>query len=178
MQYLKKMEKFQIQFSGLKPGPHQFDFDLASSFFEYFGFAEFGKPEVRVLVEMEKEEHMLVFRFDIKGNVVLSCDRCGDPMTENLEGQEKLVVKLSDHNEEESEEVLIIKESDGKFDISQILFEYVYLMVPAYHIHGEDENGKSLCNPDVLKKLDELKEHHAPDPRWEVLNRLRENKLS
>jgi uncharacterized metal-binding protein YceD (DUF177 family) len=27
-----------------------------------------------------------------------------------------------------------------------------------------------------LKKLEELKESHAPDPRWEVLNKLKEKK--
>jgi uncharacterized metal-binding protein YceD (DUF177 family) len=172
------MEKYQIQFSGLKPGSHSFDFTLDSSFFEHFGFSEVSQCAIGVQVEMEKEEHMLVFRFSIRGSVELLCDRCGDPLTEYLDGHERLVVKLSDHNGEESEDVQIVKESDGKFDLSQILYEYVYLMLPAHRIHGEDENGTSLCNPDVLKKLDELKEHHAPDPRWEVLNQLRKNNQS
>jgi uncharacterized metal-binding protein YceD (DUF177 family) len=172
------MEKFQIQFSGLKPGLHLFDLNLDCQFFEFFGYSEFSKCDIRVNTEMEKEEHLMVFRFRISGDVELLCDRCGDPLTEHLDGHERLVVKLGDHNGEESEEVLLIKESDGKFDISQILYEYVSLMVPSHRIHGDDENGNSLCNPEMLKKLDELKEHHEPDPRWEVLNRLRENNLS
>jgi uncharacterized protein len=172
---LQKMEKYQIQFSGLKPGSHCFDFMLDSSFFAHFELLEISRAGVKIHVEMEKEEHMLVLDFSISGNMELMCDRCGDPLTVQMDGREKLLVRLSDHYEEESDDVLIVKESDGKFDISHILYEYVYLLLPAHRIHGEDENGNSLCNPEVLKKLSELKGHSEPDPRWEVLNRLRNN---
>ncbi|MCX6287948.1 MAG: DUF177 domain-containing protein [Bacteroidetes bacterium] len=173
---VEKMEKYQIQFSGLKPGTHSFDFNLDQTFFEYYQLNEITGSKVRVHIDMEKEERMLVLRFDISGSVNLSCDRCGDPLTMNLKGQQSLVVKLSDHNEEESEDVQIVKESESRFDLSQFIYEYVSLMLPAYRVHGNNSKGESLCNPDILKKLEELKESHAPDPRWEVLNKLREKK--
>jgi len=167
------MEKYLIHFSGVKPGMHSFDFNPDTSFFGHFDFPDIICSDIRVHIDMEKEEHMLIFRIFIQGNAELVCDRCGDPLTEALDGQEKLVVKLSDHNEEESEDVLIVKESDGKFDISQLLYEYIRLMLPAHRVHGEDKNGKSLCNPDIIKKLNELNRQRTPDPRWEVLGRLR-----
>lgn len=171
-----KMEKYQIQFSGLKPGTHSFDFNLDQSFFEHYHFNDFIFCNIGIHVEMEKEEHVLVFLFNILGKVGLPCDRCGDPLTMELKKQQRLVVKLSDHNEEESEDVQIVKESEGKFDLSQFIYEYVSLMIPLYRVHSDDSKGKSLCNQDILKKLEELKEYHAPDPRWEVLNKLRKKK--
>ncbi len=171
---VEKMEKYQIQFSGLKPGMHSFVFGLDYTFFKYYHFDDISDSNVRVLVEMEKEDHMILFRFDIDGTVNVLCDRCGDPLTEHLKGEQKLVVKLSDHNEEESEDVQVVKESDGRFDISQFIYEYISLMLPAQRVHGVDGSGKSLCNRAVLKKLEELKESHRPDPRWEVLKKLKE----
>ncbi|MCX6242292.1 MAG: DUF177 domain-containing protein [Bacteroidetes bacterium] len=171
---VEKMEKYQIQFSGLKPGTHSFVFNLDHSFFEYYQFDDITDSKLEVQIEMDKEDHMLVFRFEIDGTIGLLCDRCGDPLTETLKGQQKLVVKLSDHNEEESEDVQIIKESEGKFDLSQFLYEYVSLMLPVHRVHKDGAGGRSLCNQDVIKKLEELKESHSPDPRWEVLKKLKE----
>ncbi len=168
------MEKYQIQFSGLKPGTYSFDFDLDQSFFEHYRINDVTGSKVIVHIDMEKEDRMIVFRFDIRGSVDVFCDRCGDPLTVKIEGQQSLVVKLSDHNEEESEDVQIVKESESRFDLSQFIYEYVSLMLPVYRVHGVDSKGKTLCDPDILKRLEELKESHAPDPRWEVLNKLRE----
>jgi uncharacterized protein len=169
-----KREKYEIQFSGIKPGPHHFVFELGLSFFEHFHNEEITSCEVTVKTEMEKEERMLVFKFDILGVLGLLCDRCGDPLAVKIGGCQNLVVKLGDHYEEESEDVQIIKESDGKFDVSQFLYEYVSLMLPAHRVHGNDAGGKSLCNPDVLRKLENQDQVHTPDPRWEVLRKLKE----
>jgi uncharacterized metal-binding protein YceD (DUF177 family) len=170
------MEKYQIQFSGLKPGKHNFEFSLDHSFFEHYSYSDISDCEIKVLAEMEKDEKMIVFGFDISGKAGMVCDRCGDPLVVEIGGKQNLVVKLSDHYEEESEDVQIIKESDGRFDISQILYEYICLMLPAHRVHGTGDNGKSLCNPDVIKKLEEVNLAHEPDPRWEVLRKLKEKK--
>lgn len=170
-----KMKKYQIQFSGLKPGTYSFDFGLDDLFFEHYGIEDVSGSRISVHIDLEKEDKLLVLRFDVAGTVVLICDRCGDPLTEQIKGQENLLVKLSDHYEEESDDVQIIKESDGKYDFSQFLYESVRLMLPFHPVHGEDGKGKSRCNPEVLKRLEELNESHNPDPRWEVLNKLKEN---
>lgn len=170
------MEKYQVQFTGLKPGTHSFEYRLDRSFFEQYEFNDITGGSVVVKVEMEKEDRMLVFRFDIEGEVGVVCDRCADPLELHLSGEQRLVVKLSDHSGEESEDVQFVKESDGKYDLSQVMYEYVCLMLPASRVHGEDSKGKSLCNPEVLRKLEELNESHTPDPRWEVLNKLKEKK--
>ena len=169
------MEKYQIQFSGLKPGTYSFDFGLDDSFFEHYKIEDVSDSRIGIHVDLEKEDKLLIFRIDIAGTLVLVCDRCGDPLTEEINGFQNLLVKLSDHYEEESEDVQMIKESEGKYDFSQFLYESVRLMLPFHPVHGDDSRGKSLCNPEVLKKLEELRESHNPDPRWEVLNKLKEN---
>lgn len=168
------MKKYQVEFSGLKLGSHSFDFVLDDSFFEQYDYQEINQSKIRIHADMEKEERMLVFRFFLKGQVTVLCDRCGDPLTLDLQGHQNLVVKLSDHFAEESEDIQIIRESDGFADLGQFFYEYVRLMLPAHRVHPDDAEGLSSCNPGILKKLEQLKESHAPDPRWEVLNKLKE----
>jgi uncharacterized metal-binding protein YceD (DUF177 family) len=165
--------KYELEFNGLKPGLHTFEFILDVPFFESFDYRDLHSCHVSILADMEKEDRMLVFRFRISGTIGLDCDRCADPLDQPLKGEQNLVVKLGDHAGEESEDVLIIRESDGKIDLSQLFYEYVRLMIPAHPVHGEGEKGKSLCNPDVIRKLEELRESHAPDPRWDVLKKLK-----
>lgn len=168
-------EQFRIPFSGLKFGVHHFDLKIDNTFFDHFEHTEIKSGSVEIHLELEKRERMLLFDFTVNGTVSLLCDRCGEPLDLVITGNERLIVKLGNEYLEESEEVLIIPETDKSFDISSFLYEIMHLMLPAKRVHSDKINGESQCNPEVLKKLKELSEHHSPDPRWEILNKLRNN---
>jgi uncharacterized metal-binding protein YceD (DUF177 family) len=68
--------------------------------------------------------------------------------------------------------VLIIPEKEHQIDISHFIYEYVILSVPFKRVHGTDDQGKSLCNPQSLRILEALKDEHPSDPRWEALKNL------
>lgn len=172
---LNHLEQYIIPFGGLKPGHHAFDFVVDNEFFDQFDHAEIKSGTVAVHVDMEREERMMVLDFSILGKIILPCDRCLEPVNIAVEGKEKLVVKLGDHYEEESELVEIIPETEKLFNISSYIYEYLHLLLPAKRVHPDDENGQSTCDPDVMKKLKELDEQHVPDARWEALNKLKHN---
>lgn len=172
MDYLKQ---FLIPFSGLKIGNHAFDFEIDPSFFEKFETSEIHSGSVQVHLDMEKQDRMLILDFNISGTVALPCDRCGEPLYLAINGTEKLFVKRDDRYEEESEDVQIIPETDNVLDISSFIYEYIHLLLPARRIHPDDEKGDSRCDPEILKKLKELSENHTPDPRWEILQKLRDS---
>lgn len=170
----KDQDQYSITFSGLKLGKHMFDFQIGDTFFKKFEQSQILGAKVAVHVEMEKEERMMVFQFSIGGKVTVPCDRCIDPVEIKVTGNERLVVTLGDHYEEVSEEAQVIRESDHKFDLHPFLFEYIHLLLPARKVHPEDKNGVSTCNPEVIKKLNELAHQHTPDPRWDALNTLKD----
>jgi uncharacterized metal-binding protein YceD (DUF177 family) len=58
--------------------------------------------------------------------------------------------------------------------MSQYIYEYIHLLLPMRKVHGTDEDGNSLCNPDVISRITE-EEHEPGDPRWEVLRKLKDN---
>jgi uncharacterized metal-binding protein YceD (DUF177 family) len=170
MDYLKQ---FVIQFGGLKPGVHQFSFLINEEFFEHFEFSEIKKGEVDVGIDFEREEKMLVLHFSFNGKVEVPCDRCYIPFFLPIKGEEKLIVKFGKDYHEENENIQIIPEGELHIDVSPFIYEYVHLLMPFRKVHPEDENGNSLCDPEVIKRIDERETISEPDPRWEVLKKLK-----
>ena len=165
---------YNIVFSGLNPGTHIFDFKIGEKFFEGIEDTDIIGGDVSVNVTMIRDERMMDMHFVFDGFVIVPCDRCLEPIEMEVGGSERLIVKLGDRYFEESEDVQIIPETDHQIDLRPFMYEYIYLSLPARRVHEEDENGESLCDPEVIKKLEELTHHTAPDPRWEVLKNLKE----
>jgi uncharacterized protein len=170
------LEQFVIPFGGLKPGHHQFDFDIDGAFFEKFESSEIHDGKIRISVDLEKEERMMVLNFTISGNVTMPCDRCNVPFDLPVSGHEMLILKLGDHFEEESETVVLIPEAERKINISNYIYEYTHLLLPARRVHPDDENGNSSCDPEVLKKLESFSAGPVPDGRWDALKQLKTKK--
>ena len=172
MDYLKQ---FVIPFGGLKPGLHQLSFKIDDLFFEQYDYSEIKKGSVSVEIDLEKEEKMLILNFTLNGNVEVFCDRCSEPFLLPIRGKERLIVKFGHDFHEENEEVQIIPEGETQIDISSFIYEYVHLLVPFRRIHPSDENGNSLCDPEIIKRIEEREATSGPDPRWEVLKKLKPN---
>jgi uncharacterized protein len=165
-----------IPFRGLKPGKHGFDVEAGKKFFETFEDTEIHNGNVKVHIDLEKEERMMIFHFILTGEVELPCDRCNEPIMVPVSGTQRLIVKLGDAWEEQSEEVLVIPESEIKFDTGPLIYEFIHLSLPLRHVHPDDENGQSTCDPEVIKKLSDLLVNEQPDPRWEALLKLKKDK--
>ncbi|RLD59003.1 MAG: DUF177 domain-containing protein [Bacteroidetes bacterium] len=168
---MKVLKEFVIPFVGLKEGVHDYEFEIGKSFFESFEYSEIEQGSIRAEVSMEKKERMLIFNFRLSGEVQLPCDRCLAPLNMPIEGADRLIVKFGLEYEEESEEILVIPETDSQIDISSFIYEYIMLKLPIQKIHPEGEN---LCDQTVVEKL----EQHAQadtDPRWDALKDLKNN---
>ncbi len=170
---VNQADQYQIAFSGLNPGMHQFDFQVGDKFFELVEDAEITGGDVSVKVTMAREERMMDLHLEISGKVRVPCDRCNELIEVGVNGSERLIIKLGDHYYEESEDVQVIPDTAHQFDLSPFLYEYIHLLLPIRRVHPEDEKGNSQCNPDVILKLKELSERHIQDPRWEALNQLK-----
>jgi uncharacterized protein len=168
------LNHFIIPFSGLKAGNHSFTFEIEDKFFEHFEYSEIKKGRVHVDCLLEKQVRMMVLYFDLDGSVRVPCDRCGEEFDLPVEGSQKLIVKFGADHQEESEDILVITEKEHELDVSQFLYEYVHLLLPIKKVHGTDENGKGLCDQDVIRYIREADEHPA-DPRWEVLRKLKDD---
>lgn len=170
MDYLKN---FAIPFRGLKLGDHHFEYVIGEKFFDCIEYSEIKKGEVVVGIEMNKQERMLIFEFSMSGTVEVVCDRCLGLFDFPVEGNETIYVKPGEEWNEESDDVLIIPESEHEFNVSQLIYEYIMLKLPIQRIHPDDENGNSTCDPEMLEKLGTPPEPQGTDPRWDALTKLK-----
>ena len=166
---MKVLKDFTIPFVGLKEGNHDFTFDIDEKFFDSFEYSEINNGKVRVLVSMEKQSRMMIFNFTIKGVVVVACDRCLSDMEYPVNGSERLIVKFGQEWKEETDEILIIPQTDSHIDLSQFIYEYIMLMLPYKRVHTE---GEGICDAEMIGKLEQHTEPE-PDPRWDALKELK-----
>lgn len=171
------MKQFMISFSGLSLGKHDYEFEVENAFFESLEFSEIKKGNVHVDMTLEKHTVMLVLNFSFSGDVTVTCDRCADEFEIPVSGDNRLIIKFGSTPMEESEDIIVISEGEHEIDVSQFIYEYIILALPLQRIHPDDEEGNSLCDPEVLKKLEEIsvKQSSGTDPRWDALRGLNEN---
>lgn len=169
MSYLKQ---FVIPFGGLKAGIHEYDYQVGQRFFDEFEYSEVKKGDLHIAVTLDKQTRLLQFEVVIRGSIEVICDRCNEPFMLPIEGSYRMFVKFGTAYSEESDDVFVIPEAQTQIDLSHHLYEYISLLLPYRRIHPDDENGVSLCNPLVLKKLEELSGGHHTDPRWDVLREI------
>jgi len=173
---VKDLTQFIIPVTGLKPGSHQFDFEIEDSFFEHFEYSVIRKGLIQLNLVIVKEENLLVFHFLFKGHVTVPCDRCAEPFDLEIGGKDELILKFGSDFHEESEDIQVIPAGDNHFDISPFIYEYISLSLPVRRVHPEDASGKSLCDDEIIRRLEESEPSPEPDPRWEILAQLKNNK--
>jgi uncharacterized protein len=166
------LKEYTIQFVGLELGNHQFEYEVDDSFFENFEFSQIQHGQVHVTVDLEKMERMMIMNLSLKGNVLVTCDRCTSEFNFPLSDIQRLIVKLGSEYLEESDDVIVIPETEYQFDLAPYIYEFIHLALPARLLHPEDENGNSTCDPDMLQLLKKLTPSGTVDPRWEALKKL------
>jgi len=170
MNYLRQ---FIIPFSGLKPGVHHYDLVIDNKFFESLDYSTFRKGSLTVGVELNRQERMLIFDFDIHGTVEVECDRCLDLIKYPVNTNRRLIFKFGEKWEDLTDEIVIIPESEYQIDLSHFFYEFISLTLPMRRVHPDDAEGNSTCNQEMLKFLGYHPSGKVEDPRWEALKKLK-----
>jgi uncharacterized metal-binding protein YceD (DUF177 family) len=178
---MKHNREYEIAWQGLKPGPHIYAYDIDDRFMQERDADEsFTDWDAKVNLKFDKHEGFFMLHFDVDGSVIVPCDRCGDDFKLRLWDEFDLVIKLMGDEAgkiEDEDDVVFIPRSETVIDISNWLYEFVMLSVPLQHIHADNEDGSSGCNPQALNLLDKMKDHgeHIANPLWKGLESLKEN---
>jgi uncharacterized protein len=168
---------YSIPLKGLKEGNHLYDFKIDSNFFASFEKSEIHEAELKADISLNKSSSHIELRIKITGTVLLVCDRCLDPYTQELNTENRILIKYGEKWEEVDDEVITIPFGENEFKLDQLIYEFAHLGLPLKKIHPDDENGNSTCNPEMLGKL---KQHLVDgdgsiDPRWKELEQLKKN---
>lgn len=165
----------RIDFKALKEGEKTISATLGDDFFASIEGSEITQGDMHVDVSIRKTTHFSDVRLHTTGIVVIPCDRCLDPMEQEVEAEQRLTVKLGDEYIEE-DELITLDENHPVLDLSWFVYESIILNLPVKHVHAP---GK--CNPAMINILnensaarsDEKEGEKEIDPRWSKLAGLK-----
>lgn len=164
---------YVISFRGLKLGSHEFDFQITDSFFEAFEYSRTKEGNIALKVILIKAENMLNLTLNFNGEVGVGCDSCGEDIDFPLDFTEHLIVKFSNEEQEDNDDVVFLPYSTYEINLVQFIFEYVNLALPMRITHPENEEGDPSCQADVVEEFEDFSEQEEMDPRWDALKKLK-----
>ena len=86
--------EFEIAFVGLKPGVHEYVYDLDDKFFAEFGEQDFSNAHAHIRMNLDKHPSFLILTFEVGGKVESGCDRCGNNIPFELWDEFEILVKM------------------------------------------------------------------------------------
>ena len=175
---MNPIKDFSIPFVGLKPGKHIFNYEVKDSFFEYFQYSPVKKGNLTVEVEFDKQqENRFMLYMHFSGWVELICDRCNEPYQQEINADNKEIVKLGGSEEESDDDIMVLPKTAFEINIAELLYEFIIINCPMFPLHPLDEKGKPDCSKEMeelLKKLYiENPEKELKDPRWDILKNIK-----
>ena len=132
---MKDLKEFDISFTGLKLGKHQFSYKIDNTFFDFFQYQEFDKVNIKVDIILEKKNTMFNLEFISKGFVMVACDLTGEFFELDVEGSLSLIVNFGETFNGDNEEVLIIPHNSHQLNVGQFIYEMIVLSIPTKRVH-------------------------------------------
>lgn len=172
---------FDIAFVGLKPGLHDFEYEINDEFFAEFGEQDFSNCIANVKLTLEKNAVSLMrLKFEIGGNLEVLCDRCGNELKLDLWDEFNMVVKLVEEpeimNEQEDDpDIFYISKGASHLHLADWIFEFINLSIPMQRVCGTDEANNSKCNLKSLELLNKLTSDKEEEkkPIWKGLEKFK-----
>jgi uncharacterized metal-binding protein YceD (DUF177 family) len=175
---------FEIAFVGLKPGIHEFNYEVDEKFFAEKGEPEFTNCKASIKLQLDKKSSFMLLKFEIGGKADVICDRCGNPLNMDIWDEFNMLIKLVENpdemnEQEEDPDVYYISRTESHIDVGNWIYEFVLLSFPMQKSCGEEEMGGPKCNNEVLNKLKgmEATDHETnANDLWKGLEKFRKEK--
>ncbi len=174
--------EYEIAFVGLKPGRHEYVYEIDNQFFADRQPQDFSNPHVMVKVILDKKSSFFMLTFEIGGTVELVCDLCGNTVEKTLWEDFEMLVKMVDNPDEmnaseEDPDIYYISRTESHIRIEDWIYEFINLSIPLQRTCGENSDGSSRCNQDALEMLRKINERDPENenPIWKDLDKFRNN---
>jgi len=172
---------FDIAFVGLKPGIHEFVYEINDKFFVDYSEQDFRNCVATVKLFLDKKVGFMLLKFEVGGKLELNCDRCGNNLPLDLWDEFQTVVKMVENPEEMNEQeddpdVYYISRSESHINVADWIYEFINLSIPMQRMCSEEEIGGPYCNKEVLAKLKEMEsnKNKASNPLWKGLEKFKD----
>lgn len=173
--------EFDIAFVGLKPGLHEYDYEVDSKFFQDYKQTDFSNCQAKIKLTLERNTSFLMLKFEVGGNMDVVCDRCGNNLGMELWDEFNLIVKLVENPDEmnvteEDPDIHYISRTESHLHVADWIYEFVTLSIPMQRSCKEEEIGGPQCNKEVLEMLKKMEDvNKGNNPLSQGLEKFRKN---
>jgi uncharacterized metal-binding protein YceD (DUF177 family) len=172
---------FEIAFVGLKPGVHEYAYEITDKFFEPFQQQDFRNCKADVKLHLDKKSSFMLLKFEIGGSLEVVCDRCNNYLPLQLWDEFNITVKMVEEPElaneqEEDPDVYYISRGESHVDVANWIYEFINLSIPMHKSCSYEKMDGPYCNPsamDVLKKLEPEEKEIKENPIWKGLEKFK-----
>jgi len=175
--------EFEIAFVGLKPGLHEFSYEITDRFFEAYQQQDFKNCKARVKLGLDKKTGFMQLKFEIGGSIEVTCDRCNSALPLELWDEFNIMVKMVQEpelmNEQEDDpDVYYISHGESHIDVADWIYEFINLSIPMHKTCNYEKMDGPYCNKtamDMLKKLEaeDNKTEQKENPIWKGLEKFK-----
>jgi uncharacterized metal-binding protein YceD (DUF177 family) len=174
--------EFEIAFVGLKPGIHEFNYEITDKFFEAFQDQDFRNCKANVKLELDKKNGFMLLKFGLGGQLEVTCDRCNSNLPLELWDDFTVIVKVVDEpevmNEQEDDpDVYYIDRGESHISVANWIYEFINLSIPMYKTCSYENMDGPYCNKEakeMLKRLEIAKEKKIENPIWKDLEKFKD----
>lgn len=159
--------RFKINLDEVTADGLERSWHLDDDFFSALDEQEIKHGSLDATLRVNKVSSAFEFYFQVRGHVEVPCDRCLEPMQQDIDAADTIQVRMGLTLEDDGE-TITVPASEPELDVAWNLYETIALAIPISHTHPEGQ-----CAADMESQLWQ----HSPeapqtDSRWEALRSL------
>lgn len=160
-----------IEFNKLFDGRNEFAFNLNRDFVnELSGHASDLMCDIVADLVLTKRPSLFELHFQLKGKLSATCDRCLKDLDLPVVSAADLIIKISEHERYDDDEIVYVTPQTIQFDVSQFLYDTLLVSLP---IQRTCELANQSCEQEYSNNGETDSNPDQPiDPRWEQLKKL------
>lgn len=174
--------EYEIAFVGLKPGPHEYNYEITDKFFAEFQQQDFRNCQAKVRLTLDKKTGFMLLKFEIGGTLEVTCDRCSNNLPMELWDEFTITVKMVEdpelmNDQEDDPDVYYIGRGESHLHVANWIYEFINLSIPMQKVCEFEKMDGPYCNPAVRDMLDKLDQETEPKPEenpiWKGLEKFK-----
>ncbi|MDE5822429.1 MAG: DUF177 domain-containing protein [Paramuribaculum sp.] len=191
-----KFTEYKLPLKTMAPGTHTFEYHLSKTFFNNMESEDVHDADLNVNLTVEYKADVYSLNFEIEGIVTLICDRCLDDLEFPIDTTYHINVKYGEDYNDDSDDLLVIPESDNYLNVAYMIYDTVALAIPIKHVHplgkcnrqmsamlkkhragGVSDEDADLQNQ-LIDEMDAMEDasEQPTDPRWDALKNIATDK--
>jgi|SRR5829696_5168963 len=173
--------EYEIAYVGLKPGVHEFNYEITDRFFEEYGEQDFRDCKATVKLLLEKTTNFMMLRFQVGGTLRVICDRCSSDLPLNLFEDFTVTIKAVENPDEMNEteedpDVFYISRGESHLQVAPMIYEFINLSVPTQKECEYENMDGPHCNSAAREALLKMRlgEEEKNNPLWKGLEKFKD----